>query len=84
MVTVIGYDASKNISFGHAVVMTECTCQGFTVTFKLKNSLDGEHLKGSFDMRTTPMNLSLTKTKAVNQNIRWSIVDFDAWIIRFN
>ena len=84
MVTVIGHDSSDGTSFGHAVVLTECVRKGTSIKFKLKNSLDGEHLEGSVNSWFSPSTLQLIKTRTVKPNIAWSMTDFDAWIIRFN
>ena len=72
---VIGHDKTKKSSFGHAVVMTECVLTGTNIDIKLKNSLEGAHLKGSvsFSQISSSQEIQLTQIKNQNPNYDWTM-----------
>ena len=54
VVIVIGVDTKMTDGkrqFDHAVVMTNCSVEGDIVKFRLKNSLRGDHLEGSYNIK---------------------------------
>ena len=82
---VEGHDTAKKSSFGHAVVLTECLWIGTTIEIKLKNSLEGAHLKGvvSYSQISSNQQIQLTQIKNQNPDLHWTMKCYLTLFVNF-
>ena len=85
VVTIIGCDTSKTppTEFHNAVVLTDLVVSNSTVEFKLKNSIKGEHLEGHFDLGKNDFPIKLKKTKVIDMNVSWKMMNTRVWCLNF-
>ena len=85
IVEIEGHDNSGN-TFGHAVVMTQCVLFGTTVEFKLKNSFEGAHLRGTVSLSQISSNeqIQLTEIRNSNRSLRWTMSCYLTWFAHFS